>query len=156
MSTKFDYLKSKIQELHIPLPNFKYFHKPSSEEDVFENYIGREEISEQLEEWLTSGDSGSYLVTGYRGMGKSSFVGKVLNKIARKSKKNRKIQLFTVCCTVFITSIVLSFFAICNNIILFRGYTFGCPNTLNEFLRSLFLVLFLLSGFFIICRLWVS
>ena len=69
MDDNFDFLKSKIRELHIPLPNFKYFHKPSSEEDVFENFIGREDNAEQLEEWLVNGDSGSYLITGYRNSG---------------------------------------------------------------------------------------
>jgi len=92
---EFDSLKSKIRDLHIPLPNFKYFHKPSSEEEVFDNFIGREENAERLEELLTSGDSGAYLVTGYRGMGKSSLVGKVLNKITI-TKKGKKIGAFHI------------------------------------------------------------
>jgi len=119
----FDFLKSKVRELYIPLPNFKYFHKPSSEEDVFENFIGQEENSEQLENWLTNGDSGSYLVTGYRGMGKSSFVGNVLNKITENTKKSpfknnvidrfpllkitRKNFVFNLCCSLFILSGIL-------------------------------------------------
>jgi len=108
----FDSLKSKIKELYIPLPNFTYFHKPSSEEDVFDNFIGREEISEQLEEWLTEGDSGAYLVTGYRGAGKSSFVGKVLRKITRKSKKNKWVTFFTGFCLLFIISFVSLLFTV--------------------------------------------
>ena len=106
--SNFDFLKSKIRELHIPLPNFKYFHKPSSEEEVFPNFIGREEDSEQLEEWLTNGDSGAYLVTGYRGMGKSSFVGKVLNKITRKDKN--RMRAFTFFCLLFMISFISLFF----------------------------------------------
>jgi len=104
---EFDYLKSKIKELHIPLPNFKYFHKPSSEEEVFENFVGREDISEQLEEWLTNGDSGAYLVTGYRGMGKTSFVGKVLHRI---TKKNKKTHWFTFWCLLSILSFISGIF----------------------------------------------
>ncbi|MDR0771853.1 MAG: ATP-binding protein, partial [Candidatus Peribacteria bacterium] len=115
MFNNFDFLKSKIRELHIPLPNFKYFHKPSSEEEVFENFIGREEISERLEEWLTKGNSGAYLITGYRGMGKSSFVGNVLNKITRKTVSKWWVRLFTIFCSLFITSFVLLFFILSNN-----------------------------------------
>jgi len=119
IKSNFDFLKSKIQGLHIPLPNFKYFHKPSSEEEVFENFIGREEISEQLEEWLVNGDSGAYLVTGYRGMGKSSFVGKVLNRITRTNKTKPRILLFTFFCFTFILTSVLLVFMCLN------GYNFA-------------------------------
>ncbi|MCL2415029.1 MAG: tetratricopeptide repeat protein [Bacteroidales bacterium] len=94
--SNFDHLKSKIRDLYIPLPNFKYFHKPSSEEEVFENFIGREEDCEQLEEWLTNGDSGTYLVTGYRGMGKTSLVGKVLNKITSQLRCSRGLTFLCV------------------------------------------------------------
>jgi len=109
----FDVLKSKIQDLHIPLPNFKkFFHKPSSEDEVFENFIGREDISEQLEKWLVDGDSGSYLVTGYRGMGKSSFVGKVLNKITIP-KSSKKALKFDVCCILLVLIYFLLAFYYC-------------------------------------------
>jgi len=118
----FDSLKSKIRELHIPLPNFKYFHKPSSEEEVFENFIGQEENSEQLENWLTNDETGgAYLVTGYRGMGKSSFVGKVLNKITEDTEKSifkkgffTKITrinfIFNLCCSLSIFCLILVVF----------------------------------------------
>ena len=149
---RFDFLKSKIKELHIPLPNFEYFHKPSSEEEVFHNFIGREDISEKLEEWLTIGDSGAYLVTGYRGMGKSSFVGKVLNKITRKRKNNGKVTWFTAFCTFFITSIVISFFIVCNGG--FNGYELGRPHVIDEWLRSIPLCLIVLSCVLIIGRLF--
>ena len=102
---KFDHLKSKIRDLHIPLPNFEYFHKPSSEEKKFDNFIGREEEAERLEEWLANGDSGAYLVTGYRGMGKTSLVGKVLNKIAR-TKRKKWIE-FLYFCILFIFGVGL-------------------------------------------------
>ena len=106
----FDILKSKTDKLHIPLPNFKgFFHKPSSEEEVFKNFIGREKISKQLEEWLVNGDSGSYLVTGYRGIGKSSFVGNVLNKITMP-KSPKKVHWFNISCLCFIVTFLLLFF----------------------------------------------
>jgi len=109
--------KSKLRDLHIPLSNFKYFHKPSSEEAVPNNFIGREDISEQLEEWLTVGDSGAYLATGYHGMDKTSFVGKVLHKITKKSKINE--FTFNVCCFLFRALFVLSVFLLIIIIILY-------------------------------------
>ena len=151
-TNRFNDLKSKIRELHIPLPNFKYFHKPSSEEEVFENFIGREKISGQLEEWLTEGDSGTYLVTGYRGMGKTSFVGKILHRITRRTKKNRKVIIFTLSCLIFIISSIISFFSLCNGAL--KGYTLGIPScNTDEVLRSILLFTTLGSAFLISHRL---
>lgn len=47
-------------------------------------YIHREHLENRLESWLlNSSKSGSYLVSGYRGMGKSSLVDKVLDRITK-------------------------------------------------------------------------
>ena len=47
-------------------------------------YIHREHLENRLESWLlNSSKSGSYLVSGYRGMGKSSLVDKVLGRITK-------------------------------------------------------------------------
>jgi len=78
---------SKIPHIYIPVPEFKFYHGASSEEKVDRKFIGRDGITQRLKSWLTDGatDTGVYLVTGFRGMGKSSFVGKVLNEITEKS-----------------------------------------------------------------------
>lgn len=85
-SNKFDYYSSKIRRINIPIPSFSFFHKASSEEQVDPKFIGREQISEKLYSWLLNEEAngGSYLITGFRGMGKSSFVGRVLNELTRK------------------------------------------------------------------------
>ncbi len=80
----------RVKDLFIPLPYFQFFHKSSSEEEIDPKFIGREEIGRQLTEWLENGYAGSYLVSGYRGMGKSSFVGKVLNDITDTDKTKCK------------------------------------------------------------------
>lgn len=77
----FDKYSSKIPRIYIPLPNYKFYHKASDERRVDSKFIGRKHLSKKLRNWLQEGNSGSYLITGYRGMGKSSFVGKVLNDI---------------------------------------------------------------------------
>lgn len=74
---------SKIKKIFIELHNYSYYHSPSGSSDVDERFIGRTAIKEKLKSLLTNSEtkSGAYLVTGYRGMGKSSFVSKVLNEI---------------------------------------------------------------------------
>ena len=87
MSNKFDIYSSKVKRVNIPIPGFKFFHKASSEEEVDPKFIGREQISDKLYSWLKDDPKGgSYLVTGFRGMGKSSFVGRVLNQLTQRTK----------------------------------------------------------------------
>lgn len=87
----FSNYSSKIKRVNVSLPDFAYFHEPSSEKKSDPRFVGREKTIAQLENWITDNNnsSGSYLITGYRGMGKTSLVGKVLNKIQEK-KKNEK------------------------------------------------------------------
>ena len=85
MDNYFDLYSSKVRRVNIPLPSFRYFHKASSDEEVDPKFIGRKKISDKLYSWLLSDDKGgSYLITGFRGMGKSSFVGRVLNELTQK------------------------------------------------------------------------
>ncbi len=82
----------------IHLANFRYNHKDDPEKD--DVYINREQLEKKLESWLLSSDkSGSYLVAGYRGMGKSSLVNHVLNRITLPSnpKLERIAQLAVIC-----------------------------------------------------------
>ena len=83
----FNIYTSKVKRFDIPLPSFNYFHRASSEEKVDSKFIGRERNSKRLYSWLTEEKtrSGSYLVTGYRGMGKSSFVGRILYELSTQA-----------------------------------------------------------------------
>lgn len=86
MGNLFDIYSSKVKRVNIPIPGFKFFHKASSEEEVDPKFIGREQISDKLYAWLKDDPTGgSYLVTGFRGMGKSSFVGRVLNQLTQRT-----------------------------------------------------------------------
>ena len=82
------FYSSKIKRITIPIPGFKKYNRTVTEEGDDE-YIEREPIMSQLLDWLKEEHNftGACLVTGYRGMGKSSFVGKVLSKII-----NEKLQ----------------------------------------------------------------
>ena len=77
----FKYVSTK-KYLKIFIPGFAFKHDNSfSDKDKF---VGREVQLRRLYLWLTStSKSGSYLITGYRGMGKSLLVKRVLGSITR-------------------------------------------------------------------------
>lgn len=83
---------SCIKHVLIPLFGFKGYHQTVSEEEGDEDFIGRKAIIGKLKSWLSDWGSttGAYMITGFRGMGKSSFVGKTLNELLRGGK-HRKI-----------------------------------------------------------------
>lgn len=74
---------SKINKIFIELHNFHFFHRPSEVDELDTRFVGRKKIVEKLKTLLTQNksNSGAYLVTGYRGMGKTSLVNKVLTEI---------------------------------------------------------------------------
>jgi hypothetical protein len=73
----------KSRSVYLELNNFEYFHGPSQIDHVDSRFIGRTALTEKLRSILTNSqtDTGAYLVTGYRGMGKSSLVAKVLHDL---------------------------------------------------------------------------
>jgi hypothetical protein len=103
------YWGSKPKAICIPLPRFDFFHKPSTEKEVDAKYIGRDRISDELRNWIQDDScSGSYLVTGYRGVGKSSFVGKVLNQVTVQNHKYFNV-MFMVSMTIACLALALLF-----------------------------------------------
>lgn len=64
----------------VPLPHFHFHHEPYRRESSHSNFFGREELCDKFLSVLknSQNSSGSYLVAGYRGVGKTSFVKKVL------------------------------------------------------------------------------
>ena len=73
----------------IPLYGFNHYHSASNCEENTEGFIGRDSIIDKLSAWLDAPKgktaySGAYLITGYRGMGKSSFVHKAVAKLSPK------------------------------------------------------------------------
>ena len=84
---QFERYSSKVKRVNVPLPTFNYVHKSwisNRREDKMVGFlIGRDRIIEKLKSWLTKEktDGGSYLITGYRGMGKTSFVDSVIYEL---------------------------------------------------------------------------
>lgn len=100
--------KDKNRRMYISVPNFKFRHAT----DEFSGFIGRNKIAERLKDLLTgeSGNkfSGAYLVTGNRGVGKTTFVNKVIDKIDGESKKNININSIIL---VLLFALLLNFTA---------------------------------------------
>lgn len=88
----YDHYSSRNKRINILLEHFRYYHQPSSEGDVDPKYIGRRNPEHQLRNWLETEEThhGVYLITGYRGMGKSSLVGKVLYDLKKENDKRKK------------------------------------------------------------------
>lgn len=76
---------SYVKHVLIPLFDFRGYHQTVSEEEGDEQFVGREAIISKLKAWLADKRStnGAYLITGLRGMGKSSFVGKTLYELTK-------------------------------------------------------------------------
>lgn len=93
ITNPFDDFSSKIKRLYIPLPNYQFFHQPYTPEADDTHFVGRRRIIETLKSWLSpsikeykKNPHGVYLITGFRGMGKSSVVGKTIQKLVDLQK----------------------------------------------------------------------
>lgn len=76
--------------LKIYIPGFAFKHDDNNEGK--DRFVGREIQLRKLYTWLTSDSkSGSYLITGYRGMGKSLLVKRVIDMITREPKAYKEV-----------------------------------------------------------------
>jgi serine/threonine protein kinase/Cdc6-like AAA superfamily ATPase len=67
--------------LTIPLQqHFRFIHEPTTFATAVQ-FVGRENEMESLVERILFSEGGSFLVTGYRGVGKTSFVNQVIRKL---------------------------------------------------------------------------
>jgi hypothetical protein len=91
---------ARIKRVFIELHDYAFFHNPSQIGEVDDRFVGRSWLADRLRALLTSQQtkSGSYLVTGYRGVGKSSLVARVLSGIssgeARSPRASRYFRIF--------------------------------------------------------------
>ena len=102
---------SSKKYLKIFVPDFAFKHDNNTLGK--DKFVGREILYRKLYTWLTSDSkSGSYLVTGYRGMGKSLLVQRVIDRIARKPKTYKEVLfmlanvfLFIACYLFFVVGL---------------------------------------------------
>ena len=79
-----------MRSMIIPMYGFKGFHHANNSGKDIDEFIGRTSIVDKLKAWLRDSGkkyAGAYLVTGYRGMGKSSFVHKSIQELKEENKK---------------------------------------------------------------------
>lgn len=136
----FEETSSRLRKLNIPLPNYTYNHSCDQISD--EKFIGREKIRKKLYSLLMQSDSetGSYLITGYRGMGKSSLVNKVLDKFKVFDKVD-KIVYKLVRQTVF-----LLFFCLINSILISIGVNTKIYNAIFSIIMVLSLTMLIIES----------
>ncbi|MAE84793.1 MAG: hypothetical protein CMB80_18785 [Flammeovirgaceae bacterium] len=84
----------KINTLYLKLHDYKYFHTSSNLEKKDNRIIGRSKLKSELFSLLVNGETknGTYLITGSRGMGKTSLVNDILRKW--KNKREFKWRMF--------------------------------------------------------------
>ena len=86
--------------LAICLNNFKYKHGASSEDDKTDDkndlFVGRATIIDKIVNLLhqTKTTRGSYLIAGYRGVGKTSVVNRAIEKYNKSKKRVLLSKLF--------------------------------------------------------------
>jgi len=76
-------LSSRIKSVYVELKDYTFFHRPTGVKQKDDRFIGREKVIDKLKAILTNSEakSGAYLITGFRGMGKTSIVNKVLAEL---------------------------------------------------------------------------
>lgn len=80
------------ERINILMENFQFFHRTNSENINDPKYICPLGGYEQFSNWLkfNKARSASYLITGYRGAGKTGFVHYVINDLNKRKEINKK------------------------------------------------------------------
>jgi hypothetical protein len=93
-------LSSRIKKVYIQLHDYTYYHGPSDEYNEDKRLIGRTKVMAKIRALIENSEiaSGAYLVTGYRGAGKTSIVNKVIGDISHSQKifKNKLVTYLFV------------------------------------------------------------
>ncbi len=73
---------------------FKYTHHPLEEKDMENFFYGREEVLAELKAYIKESRGGSILVTGFRGVGKTSLVNKAILDLQKDTKQQKYIKIY--------------------------------------------------------------
>lgn len=111
-----DHFSSKIKKVLIELHNYDFFHSPSEINNLDPRFIGRSKIIERIKAIFSfsATKSGAYLVAGYRGIGKSSFISKALYENITSFKLNLQTKVYFI---LFLITLLFShlFFSLYND-----------------------------------------
>ena len=86
---------SCCDRVNILMENFQFFHRTTTEEKTDPKYIYPTGAFQQFSNWLRSNRAGSasYLITGYRGAGKTGFVNYVIKTLNEEQGEKRFIPV---------------------------------------------------------------
>lgn len=104
-----DSFYAKIPTIYLELHRFNFRH--GTYQSPSQNFIGRDDIRSRLRAILTHNDSnsGTYLITGDRGVGKTSLVNKVLEELAPPKRIPKGfIRFFNLASSTFVASILIN------------------------------------------------
>lgn len=105
----------KVKPILLELQNYSFFHSVQNkdQDDINKRFIGRKEIIKRLRSFVndTAKNTGTYLVSGFRGMGKTSAVNKALSSFNTKSNIESFIRLwfFLLPITFFLNEVTVIF-----------------------------------------------
>ncbi|MGB4850424.1 MAG: hypothetical protein WBP41_21030 [Saprospiraceae bacterium] len=91
--------KAKIKDVYIQLKDYKFLHTAYKIEskELNNRYIARHLVRDRIKTLLlkSSSESGTYLITGFRGMGKTSEIRRAISEINKEVNENKtgKIDL---------------------------------------------------------------
>lgn len=79
---------ARVKSIYLELKNYRYYHSPSKQMSPDKRFVGRGEMKKKLKSLITKSEtnSGTYLVTGFRGMGKTSLVNMVLSDLLNQAR----------------------------------------------------------------------
>lgn len=82
---------ARIKNIYIELPDYEFFHSPSGISRRDKRLIGRKKVKNKLLTILQNSKTkaGAYLVTGYRGMGKTSLVREIIAGLKDDNREQR-------------------------------------------------------------------
>lgn len=105
-------------------------------------FVGRGEMMERLFRWLTDkhGNNGTYLITGYRGMGKSTIVERVLSSLCREIDDSIEIlcRLSLFLLMAFAFTFTFTYYTFMDTDV----FDFKCPEWLPYVFLFLFIIVF--------------
>jgi hypothetical protein len=87
---------ARLKNLYIELIDYSYFHSPSELGNLDKRFTGRREVLDRLKLLLTDHETpaGAYLITGYRGAGKSSLVAQALADISPRQNFGNRLARY--------------------------------------------------------------
>ena len=91
--------------IRVPLRgDFRFIHEPVEVDRSSRRFIGREAELDRLAQRILYSDGGSFLITGYRGVGKTSFVHQVIRKLSSdtgpENGQARQTRVLYVCMNI--------------------------------------------------------